>query len=62
MRIVVEILGGLVTLFTGFQIGSIVEYIKKYNFADLELDTIHALEARIKALEEAAVADVKKVL
>jgi hypothetical protein len=36
-------------LFGGFQIGSIVEYKKGYNFADLENDLINSLESQAAA-------------
>lgn len=63
----------LLASFVGFQIGSIVEYRKKYNFADLELDEIKALLHQltgfgaqvgvdVKAEFEKAVEDVKKAL
>jgi len=32
--------------FVGFQIGSIVEYRKQYNFADLEKDILSSLEGK----------------
>ena len=42
-------------LLAGFQIGSIVEYRKKYNFADLELDLLDSLEAKATAEEKALI-------
>ena len=45
--------------FVGFQIGSIVEYKKHYNFADLEKDILTSLEGKI-TLEERSI--VKKAV
>lgn len=39
----------------GFQIGSIVEYRKKYNFADLEKDILALLENKFTIEERAIV-------
>ena len=38
MNLATEILGGVVIAFIGFNIGSVVEYYKKYNLYDLEKD------------------------
>jgi hypothetical protein len=43
------------TAFVGFQIGSIVEYRKKYNFADLEKDILALLESKFTLEEQAIV-------
>lgn len=41
-----------VVSFIGFQVGSIVEYKKGYNFADLEKDILEALEGKLLAEEK----------
>ncbi len=50
------------TLFVGFQVGSIVEKLKGYNFADLELDILKALEGKVSAEEKAIVTKVLRIL
>lgn len=41
-------LAGLAIAFVGFQIGSYVEYKKKYNFFDTEIDFYHEAEQFVK--------------
>lgn len=43
------------SMFGGFQIGSIVEKLKNYNFADLEYDILKTLEGKISADEKAVI-------
>lgn len=52
----------LVAAFVGFQFGSFVEYRKKYNLVAEESEYIHAVEDRLKSLEQALVENVKKAL
>jgi len=47
MNLATEILGGVVVAFIGFNIGSAVEYYKKYNLYDLEKDKTTALIATL---------------
>jgi len=49
----------LLSLFTGFQVGSIVEYKKKYNFFDLELDKYHAVTDRLHGLVQTLLSHVQ---
>lgn len=49
-------------MFAGFQIGSIVEYKKGYNFADLELDLLRSLEAKAASESRAVTAEEKAVI
>jgi len=55
-----QALAGIIVAFLGFQIGSIVEYKKKYNFADLELDIGKQVEQKLLSLFGGAKAEVKK--
>lgn len=50
------------SMLVGFQIGSIVEYRKKYNFADVEVDIIEGLETKASAGEKIVLARIKKIL
>jgi len=57
-----QALAGIIVAFLGFQIGSIVEYKKKYNFADLELDIGKKVEQKLLSLFGGAKAEVKKTV
>ena len=48
-----------VSLLAGFQIGSIVEYVKKYNFFDLEKDLVQKLITHIEGFVNGAETKVK---
>jgi len=62
MNLATEILGGLATAFVGFQIGSTVEYYKKYNLYDLEKDKTLELINTLHGLAQSLIYHVTNML
>jgi len=51
-----------VSLLAGFQIGSIAEYVKKYNFFDLEKDLVQKLINHIEGAASGAEKAIKAAI
>jgi hypothetical protein len=50
------------TALIGFQIGSIVEYKKKYNFTDKELDLLKGLYGKASSEEQNLIAKIGRLV